>query len=66
MSYRLFLLQIRPYGIRYDTMLHAVASAATLIDKTSALTLGSSIHFHVPYALSTILQVHRIQHLSTS
>ena len=35
MSYRLFLLQIRAYGIGYDTMLHAVATAATLIDKTS-------------------------------
>lgn len=65
MSYRLFLLQIRPYGIRNDTMLHAVATAAALIDKTSALTLGSSIHLCVPHALSTIVQVHRMQYLST-
>ena len=45
--------------------LHTVATAATLIDKASTLTLGSPIHLYAPHAVSTVLQVRRTQHFST-
>ena len=60
-----FSCQLDTVALGKAPHLHVVATAATLIDKASTLTIGSPMQLSVPHAVSAILQVHRMQHLPT-